>query len=161
MTSRGQVANTIAGMESETSTLNFAHKKAPLDMSAAGSSSESFHRDTEKDVEKNAAALGETGPAAPVVAPENAIREQQSPPKPPPGFDPASFPDGGTRAWMVVFGAVCCLFVSFGWINCIGMSGFSTSFVRLMSCYRCLPGILPNASAAGVYLPGDCMDPFP
>ena len=34
-------------------------------------------------------------------------------------FDPSSFPDGGLEAWLVVLGAFCCLFVSFGWINCI------------------------------------------
>lgn len=34
------------------------------------------------------------------------------------GFDPASFPDGGLQAWLVVSGAFCCLFCSFGWINC-------------------------------------------
>lgn len=27
-------------------------------------------------------------------------------------------PDGGLQAWMVVVGAFCGLFVSFGWINC-------------------------------------------
>lgn len=27
-------------------------------------------------------------------------------------------PDGGFQAWMVVVGAFCGLFVSFGWINC-------------------------------------------
>lgn len=37
------------------------------------------------------------------------------------GIDPASFPDGGFEAWSVVVGAWCCLFVSFGWINCIGV----------------------------------------
>jgi len=26
-------------------------------------------------------------------------------------------PDGGMDAWLVVFGAWCCSFVSFGWIN--------------------------------------------
>lgn len=30
-------------------------------------------------------------------------------------------PDGGLKAWSVVFGAWCCLFASFGWINCIGI----------------------------------------
>jgi hypothetical protein len=33
-------------------------------------------------------------------------------------FDPSAYPDGGLRAWLVVAGAFCCLFVSFGWINC-------------------------------------------
>jgi hypothetical protein len=33
-------------------------------------------------------------------------------------LDPSSFPEGGLKAWTVVAGAVCCLFVSFGWINC-------------------------------------------
>ncbi|KAL8643502.1 MAG: hypothetical protein Q9226_008328 [Calogaya cf. arnoldii] len=37
------------------------------------------------------------------------------------GFDPASFPDGGLQAWLAVSGAFCCLFCSFGWINCIGV----------------------------------------
>ncbi|KAJ5086942.1 hypothetical protein NUU61_008249 [Penicillium alfredii] len=30
-------------------------------------------------------------------------------------------PDGGLQAWLVVLGAFCGLFVSFGWINCIGV----------------------------------------
>lgn len=30
-------------------------------------------------------------------------------------------PDGGTRAWLVVAGAWCCLACSFGWITCIGV----------------------------------------
>lgn len=38
-----------------------------------------------------------------------------------PGVNPADFPDGGLEAWLVVFGGWCGLFVSFGWINCIGV----------------------------------------
>lgn len=38
------------------------------------------------------------------------------------GINPADFPDGGTAAWLVVLGGWCCLFCSFGWINCIGKS---------------------------------------
>jgi hypothetical protein len=37
------------------------------------------------------------------------------------GIDPASFPDGGAKAWLAVAGASACLFVSFGWVNCIGV----------------------------------------
>jgi hypothetical protein len=33
-------------------------------------------------------------------------------------WHPDLFPDGGVKAWLVVAGAFCCLFVSFGWINC-------------------------------------------
>ena len=43
--------------------------------------------------------------------------------KPPmnPWMDPKSFPDGGAKAWLTVAGASACLFVSFGWINCVGV----------------------------------------
>jgi hypothetical protein len=34
------------------------------------------------------------------------------------GPDPASFPDGGFEAWLVVAGGFCTVFASFGWINC-------------------------------------------
>jgi hypothetical protein len=33
-------------------------------------------------------------------------------------WDPSQFPDGGVKAWLVVAGGFCCLFCSFGWINC-------------------------------------------
>ncbi|KAK4937662.1 hypothetical protein LTR10_021735 [Elasticomyces elasticus] len=48
---------------------------------------------------------------------------QAEPAKPPynPWADPSSFPDGGTQAWLTVLGGFCCLFNSWGWINCIGV----------------------------------------
>ena len=36
-------------------------------------------------------------------------------------MDPKSFPDGGAEAWLTVAGASACLFVSFGWVNCVGI----------------------------------------
>lgn len=36
-------------------------------------------------------------------------------------FDPHSFPEGGAQAWLTVAGAAAFLFVSFGWINSIGI----------------------------------------
>ncbi|EXJ89853.1 hypothetical protein A1O3_02920 [Capronia epimyces CBS 606.96] len=36
-------------------------------------------------------------------------------------MDPSQFPDGGLKAWTVVFGAGCAIGASFGWINCIGV----------------------------------------
>ena len=31
------------------------------------------------------------------------------------------YPDGGPTAWLAVSGATACLFVSFGWVNVIGI----------------------------------------
>ena len=52
-------------------------------------------------------------------------------PKPPanPWADPASFPDGGPQAWLTVAAASACFFVSWGWINCIGV--FQDYFMRV------------------------------
>lgn len=47
-------------------------------------------------------------------------KDEEAPPANP-WSDPSSFPDGGTKAWLSVAGAACCLFVSFGWINCVGV----------------------------------------
>ncbi|KAI9788212.1 MAG: hypothetical protein M1816_007064 [Peltula sp. TS41687] len=53
-------------------------------------------------------------PAAPAAQPLSSSSQ-------PGGIDPSSFPDGGFEAWLVVLGSFCCLIVSFGWINCIGV----------------------------------------
>lgn len=39
---------------------------------------------------------------------------------------PSQPPDGGAKAWLAVLGAWCCLFCTFGWINCIGI--FQTQY---------------------------------
>ncbi|KAI1398650.1 MFS general substrate transporter [Hypoxylon fuscum] len=61
--------------------------------------------------------------------PENVVEADmekggQAPPPPsgpPPGFNPADFPDGGLEAWLVVAGGFCALFSTFGLINCVGV----------------------------------------
>ncbi|KAJ5259491.1 MFS transporter asaE [Penicillium angulare] len=45
--------------------------------------------------------------------------KSDAPPAGPPALGPP--PDGGFPAWMTVLGGFCGLFVSFGWINCIGV----------------------------------------
>lgn len=58
------------------------------------------------------------------------------------GFDPSSFPDGGLQAWLVVSGAFCCLFCSFGWINC------KLDHTCTIACYHpFLIGVFEQASA--------------
>jgi len=62
--------------------------------------------------------------AEPAVAAEADLEKNDLAPKQPafPGASaPSDFPDGGFEAWLVVLGAWCCLFCSFGWINCIGV----------------------------------------
>ena len=36
-------------------------------------------------------------------------------------MDPKAFPEGGAEAWLTVAGSSACLFVSFGWVNCVGV----------------------------------------
>ena len=36
-------------------------------------------------------------------------------------WHPSQFPDGGRNAYLALTGAFCCLFCSFGWINCVGV----------------------------------------
>ncbi|KAK5377550.1 hypothetical protein LTR20_002011 [Exophiala xenobiotica] len=88
---------------------------------------------TNRDIEKDPIDIG-------LSAPEYSTSEQAAPetPEKPTDYgdnevaipvpsqpanplDPSAFPEGGLKAWTVVAGAVCCLFVSFGWINCIGV----------------------------------------
>lgn len=50
---------------------------------------------------------------------EDAEKAEKPPPNP--WTDPKSFPEGGAKAWLTVAGASACLFVSFGWVNCVGV----------------------------------------
>jgi MFS family permease len=49
-------------------------------------------------------------------------------PPPNPWMDPSSFPDGGAEAWLTVAASSACFFVTWGWINCIGV--FQDYFIR-------------------------------
>ena len=47
--------------------------------------------------------------------------EKSEKPAPNAWMNPEAFPDGGATAWLTVAGASACLFVSFGWVNCVGI----------------------------------------
>lgn len=49
-------------------------------------------------------------------------------------WHPSQFPDGGAKAWLVVLGGFCCLFCSFGWINCKSFSSLQLQCNYLNSC---------------------------
>ena len=57
---------------------------------------------------------------APDAGFEDAEKSGKNPPQNP-WMDPKSFPEGGAKAWLTVAGASACLFVSFGWVNCVGI----------------------------------------
>lgn len=83
--------------------------------------------------------------------PEKAGQVTQNAPAAP--TPPSMPPDGGWEAWLVVLGAFCSLFVSFGWINCELPGNLTydqiSRRVRLTKnkCrYWRLPGLLPDSS---------------
>ncbi|PGH32708.1 hypothetical protein GX50_04490 [[Emmonsia] crescens] len=71
--------------------------------------------------------LGQDSSNSPATTPERHADEDTETQKPEAGppenpvIAPSAFPDGGVEAWTVVFGGFCALFVSFGWITCIGV----------------------------------------
>ena len=75
------------------------------------------------DSEESVDAMKENGDQQPKEASEPGSEDAEKAEKPPPNafMDPKSFPDGGAKAWLTVAGASACLFVSFGWVNCVGI----------------------------------------
>ncbi len=78
-------------------------------------------------------------------------------------MDPASFPDGGLDAWLVVLGGFCCLFCSFGWINCMALIRLKFGSDKLINVgvgrYRGFPGLLPNTPVTAPLAKYCCLDP--
>ena len=66
------------------------------------------------DIEQQPQEIAEKPTEAPAPAPAPAS-EPINP------FHPSQFPDGGKDAWLCLLGSFCCLFCSFGWINCLGV----------------------------------------
>lgn len=52
--------------------------------------------------------------------------------------DPNAPPDGGLAAWTTVLGGFCCVFASFGWVNC-------------MYIFRCVRTLQLLTAQASVY----------
>ena len=67
-------------------------------------------REHDIDVEKRPVTEPGNQPTGPAAAPE-AVDP----------FHPSQFPDGGKDAWLCLLGGFCCLFCSFGWLNCLGV----------------------------------------
>lgn len=67
--------------------------------------------------------------------------------------------DGGFRAWSVAFGAWCCLFTAFGWINCKCFHSLIQSDMSLMYCSDWyLPRLLSVSPIARLFVVCNIMD---
>lgn len=71
-------------------------------------------------------------------------------------------PDGGLTAWLVVLGAWCTSFCSFGWINSMWRRPDVVYFEGLANSFRCgsFPGVLSERPLKGKLTEYYCLDPF-
>ena len=104
----------------ETPTHSYVPMASQMDQSSTSTAEKEHHIPMPHDTEAHA---GQETADLPEGENEDleAAKTDKAPPGGPPGINPADFPDGGLKAWTVVLGGFCCLFVSFGWINCIGV----------------------------------------
>lgn len=73
---------------------------------------------------------------------------------------PQGIPDGGLQAWRVVLGGFCCMFCSFGWINCKLQWRPTLEGADMTSRHWHISGLLlkgPISNRLPLY---DCMDIF-
>ncbi|KAI9726857.1 MAG: hypothetical protein M1834_001481 [Cirrosporium novae-zelandiae] len=77
-------------------------------------------------------------------------------------MDPRSFPDGGLEAWLVIVGGWCCLFCSFGWINCEweSKSGHGNCGTNFDNRHWYISRVLPDSYVEQLFVQYHRMDPF-
>lgn len=76
-------------------------------------------------------------------------------------YHPSQFPDGGKDAYLCLLGGFCCLFCSFGWLNCLGvfqnyyqmnqLRAYSPSTVAWISSLEIFVMFLPGPIVGWVY----------
>jgi hypothetical protein len=91
-------------------------------MAESDAQRQSIDPDPENTVQESTT-MGDHQPSESQYPSENPSQDAEKAEKPPtdPRTDPESYPEGGAKAWLTVAGASACLFVSFGWVNCIGV----------------------------------------
>ncbi|KAF2132194.1 MFS general substrate transporter [Dothidotthia symphoricarpi CBS 119687] len=62
---------------------------------------------------------------------------------------PSQFPEGGKDAWLCLAGAFCCLFCSFGWLNCVGVF---QSYYQLNQLHNHSPSAISWISSIQIFV---------
>jgi hypothetical protein len=101
-------------------------------MSTQGSDSEVAKSQPEEELKRDEAG-------------ENVAADKEGAAGPPAWINDA--PDGGRDAWLMVLGAWCCSFVSFGWLNSTFCSSSGLKYVLTSNRRWHLPGILHDRSS--------------
>jgi len=91
-------------------------------MAESNAQSQEIEPDPENIVQ-DSTTKGDNQPSDSQFPSENPSQDAEKTEEPPTysWTDPESYPEGGAKAWLTVAGASACLFVSFGWVNCIGI----------------------------------------
>jgi hypothetical protein len=69
-------------------------------------------------------------------------------------WHPSQFPDGGRDAYLCLLGGFCCLFCSFGWLNCLGVF---QNYYQLHQLHEYSPSTIawiPSIQIFLMFLPG-------
>lgn len=110
---------------------------------AAPSIAEKPHKSSQPDLEKQPSQDKHDQPVSQPQQPE-AI----SP------YHPSQFPDGGRQAYLCLLGGFCCLFCSFGWLNCLGVFQNYYQFHQLRDYSPSTIAWIPSLQIFIMFLPG-------
>lgn len=69
-------------------------------------------------------------------------------------FHPSQFPDGGKQAYLTLLGGFCCLFCSFGWLNCLGVFQNYYQMNQLRDYSPSTVAWIPSIQIFIMFLPG-------
>jgi MFS family permease len=69
-------------------------------------------------------------------------------------WHPSQFPDGGKSAYLCLLGAFCCLFCSFGWLNCLGVFQNYYQLNQLRSYSASTIAWIPSIQIFVMFFPG-------
>ncbi|KAF2031231.1 MFS general substrate transporter [Setomelanomma holmii] len=69
-------------------------------------------------------------------------------------WHPSQFPDGGKNAYLCLLGGFCCLFCSFGWLNCLGVFQNYYQFHQLRDYSPSTIAWIPSIQIFIMFFPG-------